>query len=286
MDWFVQLQKVDWKALLIAGTGKLAGAVVILVVGMLVAKWVANGIERALERARVEKTAARFLRRIAHALLLVIILLTVLNILGVPMTSALALLGAAGLAIGLALKDSLSNIASGVMLVTLRPFKEGDVVTVDGLTGTVESLSIFVTRLRGGDNQVYVLPNSLITGTSVTNLTPDMRRRVELVVGIGYDDDIDRARAIALDLMHADKRVLRDPAPDVLVYALGDNAVNLGIRCHVGNADFGGVKFGLLEAIKKAFDAAGISFPYPQREVHLRHVANAADAVGTQPKNQ
>ncbi|MEO8012158.1 MAG: mechanosensitive ion channel domain-containing protein, partial [Dokdonella sp.] len=229
----------------------------------------AGWIGRALKRSSIEPTAALFLGRVVQVALQIVMLLAVVQVLGVPMTSMIAVLGAAGLAIGLALKDSLSNIASGVMLVTLRPFKVGDVVTINGETGSVEVVNIFQTRLRGPDNQTITLPNSLITTDSIINLTPDVRRRIELVVGIGYANDIDLARATAMKIMSADERILADPAPDVLVYELGESSVNLGIRCHVHNADFLITKCMLLEHIKKAFDEVGIGIPFPQREIRI-----------------
>jgi small conductance mechanosensitive channel len=143
--------------------------------------------------------------------------------------------------------------------------------------GKVESVSIFQTCLRGADNQVIVLPNSLVTTDSIINLTPDVKRRIALVIGIGYDDDIDKARAVAMEVMHSDERVLPEPPADVLVYELGDNSVNLGIRCHVANADYFTTKCELTERIKKAFDREGISIPYPQRDVHMFHHAVAQD---------
>ncbi|WP_246372979.1 mechanosensitive ion channel family protein [Marilutibacter spongiae] len=271
MEWFNDLESTQVTAFLVTWGMKLFWALVIFVIGMRLVKWVAGLAEKGLTRAQVEPTAVMFLRKVAYVALLVLLALTSLSILGVPMTSAFALLGAAGLAVGLALKDSLSNIASGVMLVTLKPFKVGDVVTINGETGKVESISIFQTRLRGPDNNTIVLPNSLITTDSIINLTPDVMRRVEIVIGIGYGDDIDEARRIALDLMNGDKRVLAEPAPDVLVYGLGDNSVNLGIRCHVGNADYFVTKCELTEWIKKGFDRAGVSIPFPQRDVHMYH---------------
>ncbi len=271
MEWLSELQSLELKSFLLTWGMKVFWALVIFVIGMRLVKWVAGLAEKGLTRAQVEPTAVMFLRKVAYVALLVMLALTSLSILGVPMTSAFALLGAAGLAVGLALKDSLSNIASGVMLVTLKPFKVGDVVTINGETGKVEDISIFQTRLRGPDNNTIVLPNSLITTDSIINLTPDVMRRVEIVIGIGYGDDIDQARGIAMDLMTGDERVLAEPAPDVLVYGLGDNSVNLGIRCHVGNADYFVTKCELTEWIKKGFDQAGVSIPFPQRDVHMYH---------------
>jgi small conductance mechanosensitive channel len=271
MEWMASIEGVDWKALALTVGTKVLGALLILFIGLRTVKWLSGLAERGLIRADVEPTAVQFLRKVAYVVLLVVLLLAVLQVVGVPMTSMIAVLGAAGLAIGLALKDSLSNIASGVMLVTLKPFRVGDVVNINGETGTVESVSIFQTQLRGADNQTIVLPNSLITSDSIINLTPDFRRRIELVIGIGYTDDIDAARAVALEIMHSDPRVLAEPAPDVLVYSLGDNSVNLGVRCHAGNADYFATKCDLTERIKKGFDRAGISIPYPQRDVHMYH---------------
>lgn len=271
MEWLASIEGIDWRALALTVGVKLLGALLILFVGLRLVKWISGLAERGLTRARVEPTAVQFLRKVAYVVLLVVLLLAVLQVVGVPMTSMIAVLGAAGLAIGLALKDSLSNIASGVMLVTLKPFKVDDIVTINGESGKVESVSIFQTRLRGADNQTIVLPNSLITSDSIINLTPDVMRRIELVIGIGYGDDIATARAVALEIMHADARVLAEPQPDVLVYALADNSVNLGIRCHVGNADYFGTKCDLIERIKNGFDRAGITIPFPQRDVHMYH---------------
>ena len=282
MEWLASIEGIDWKTLALTVGAKLVGALLILFIGLRLVKWVSGLAERGLTRANVEPTAVQFLRKVAYVVLLVVLLLAVLQVVGVPMTSMIAVLGAAGLAIGLALKDSLSNIASGVMLVTLKPFKVGDIVNINGEGGRVESVSIFQTRLRGADNQTIVLPNSLITSDSIINLTPDVMRRIELVVGIGYNDDIDTARAVALDIMRADPRVLAEPEPDVLVYALADNSVNLGIRCHVGNADYFGTKCDLTERIKKGFDNAGVSIPYPQRDVHMYH--HVADGSIVDPR--
>jgi small conductance mechanosensitive channel len=271
MQWLNTLQEIRWQAFAVEWALKLAAGLVILVVGLRLAASLAGLVERALSRAHVETTATQFLRKVVYVVLLVLLALTVLSVFDVPMTSAFAVLGAAGLAIGLALKDSLSNIASGVMLVTLKPFRVGDVVNINGEGGRVEEISIFQTRLRGADNQTIVLPNSLVTTNSIINMTPDTMRRVEVVVGIAYDADIDVAREAALALMRRDTRILAEPAPDVRVYELAANSVNLGIRCHAPNADWFDVKCGVLEGIKKAFDEAGIGIPFPQRDVHLYH---------------
>jgi small conductance mechanosensitive channel len=278
MEWLASLEGIDWKALAVSWGAKLVGALLLLLIGLRVAKWIATVAERGLTRAEVEPIAVQFLRKVAYIALLVVLLLAVLQVVGVPMTSMIAVLGAAGLAVGLALKDSLSNIASGVMLVSLKPFRVGDIVTINGETGKVEAVSIFQTRLRGPDNQTIVLPNALITSDSIINLTPDVMRRINLVIGIGYGSDIDAARGIALEIMKSDERVLADPPPDVLVYELADNSVNLGIRCHTANDDWFVTKCELTERVKKAFDKGGISIPFPQRDVHMyHHVAHDGD---------
>ena len=193
---------------------QLAGALVVFYIGLKVVKWVARLISRALTRAHVEPTAMQFMSRLTYVVLVVVLVLAILQIFfDVAPTSLIAVLGAAGLAIGLALKDSLSNVASGVMLVTLRPFRVGDIVQIAGSSGKVEAVSIFQTRLRGADNQTIVLPNNLITTAPIINLTPDTMRRVELIIGIGYTDDIDAAREAIMSIMRGDQRILAEPAP-------------------------------------------------------------------------
>ncbi len=283
MELIGSLRELDWHAVLVLWGTRLVGALVVLVVGLRLARWISRLSDVALTRAEVEVTAVQFLRKTVYVLLMVVVLLAVLQVVGVPMTSMIAVLGAAGLAIGLALKDSLSNIASGVMLVTQKPFRVGHVVRIAGEQGKVESVSILLTRLRGLDNQVIVLPNSLITADAIVNLTPDVMRRIELVIGISYDDDIDLARSAALAVMGADPRVLAEPPADVLVYELGDNSVNLGIRCHTSNEDWFVTKCDLTERIKKAFDAVGISIPFPQRVLHVTGLETSGLALARLP---
>jgi small conductance mechanosensitive channel len=276
--WTEWLNRFDWPALLSEwGLRALAG-LFLLYLGTRLSRRLSRFSESALQRAGMDPTASMFLRKLVYIGLLVVVILAVLQLFNIPVSSAFAVLGAAGLAIGLALKDSLSNVASGVGLVTLRPFKVGDVVTIAEITGKVESVSIFQTVLRAADNQTVTLPNSLITTAPIVNHTPDVMRRVELVIGIDYGDDIELARRTALDIIHADERILAEPAPDVLVYALAESSVDLGIRCHVANDDFFMTKCELQEKIKLAFDAAGIRIPYPQREMHL-HLRSENDPV-------
>ncbi len=269
MEWLQASEHAYWVDLGINIGGRLLGALVLLLIGLRLARGLGSWIGVKLQNSALESTAAIFLGKVVLIMMQIILLLAVVQLLGVPVTSMFAVLGAAGLAIGLAMKDSLSNIASGIMLVTLRPFHVDDLVTINGVTGKVEMVSIFQTRLRGADNQVITLPNSLITNDSIINLTPDTMRRIELIIGIGYADDIDQARSIAMEIMQSDARVLKDPKPSVFVYELAESSVNLGIRCHVGNADYFATKCELMEAIKKGYDRDGVSIPFPQRDLHI-----------------
>lgn len=266
----------------------IGGALLVFYIGHHVAKWVVRATGRALTRAHVETTSLQFISRVIYIALVIVLLLAILQgFFGIAPTSFIAILGAAGLAIGLALKDSLSNVASGVMLVTLKPFRVGDVVQIGGSSGTVENVSIFQTKLRGPDNQTIVLPNTLITTAPIVNLTPDTRRRIELIIGIGYEDDIDTARRLIMDIMKADQRIFDAPPPDVVVYELADIAVRLGVRCHVSNADHFATKCDLNERIKKAFDVAGISIQQAQRDIRaqrrITEAAHPSAAGGTPP---
>lgn len=266
VSWFHSL---NWERLLETYGVPALAALMVLLVGLWLARRIANVVPRATQRVGADPMLGSFLRNVTYVTALVIVVVITIATLGVPISPLLAVLGTAGLAVGLALKDSLSNIASGVMLVTLRPFHVGDVVTVAGQTGTVESVRIFQTVLNGADLQRFTIPNNLITAAPIINLTAQPNRRVELVVGIGYEDDIAKAREIVLGLIKADRRVLSEPAPDVVVYELAANAVNLGIRCFVRAGDWFGVKATLLEQIKLAFDQGGINIPYPQQDMHL-----------------
>ncbi|WP_159682121.1 mechanosensitive ion channel domain-containing protein [Luteimonas sp. 9C] len=244
-------------------------AAAVLLIGLWLARRLTNLVPKALGRFGLDPMLGDFTRNVVYIASVVIIVVVALGTLGVQTAPLLAVIGTAGLAIGLALKDSLSNIAAGVMLVTLRPFRVGDVVNVAGQTGTVREVRIFQSVLEGPDKQLFTIPNNLITADVITNLTTQGVRRVELVIGIGYGDDIEQARQVALAQVRADARVLDEPGADAVVYELGDNSVNLGIRCFVQSSDWFGTKTSLLERIKVAFDGAGINIPYPQRDTHL-----------------
>jgi len=266
LSWF---QNLNWERLFETYGVPLIAAIVVLLVGMWLARRLSNVLPRATARVGMDPMLGAFMRNVVYAATLVIVGVLAIATLGVPISPLLAVLGTAGLAVGLALKDSLSNIASGVMLVTLRPFRVGDVVTVAGQTGVVREVRIFQTVIGGADNQHTTIPNTLITAAPIINLTAEPTRRVELVIGIGYEDDIQLARDTALAVVKADARVLETPAPDVVVYELGAHSINLGIRCYVKSADHFGTQVTLRERIKLAYDAAGINIPYPQQDMHL-----------------
>lgn len=247
----------------------LAAALAILLVGWWLARRLVRLADGALERMEAEDILRGFVRNAVFAALMVVVIVAALQKVGVPTTSLLAMLGAAGLAIGLALKDSLSNIASGLMLIVQRPFKAGDSVQVAGVEGVVEQVRIFTTRMRTYQNELIVLPNSEITTKPIVNLTYKPLRRADIAVGIGYGDRVDRARAILLGLAKAHPGVLPKPAADVLVTGLGDNSVDLVLRAWVKTEQFLEVRSDLTEAIHREFAEAGISIPYPQRDVHI-----------------
>lgn len=246
------------------------GAVAILIVGWLAADWISRATGRGLRKVeRMDETLARFFESAVRYLVLVVTVIMVLSQFGVQMASLLVVLSTAGLAIGLALQGTLSNVAAGVMLLLFRPFKIGDFVDVAGHAGTVQAISLFVTEMSTPDNVHIVVPNSQVWGASVVNFSHHATRRVDIVVGIGYEDDIDKAMATITSTVEADSRSHGDPAPMVAVTDLGDNSVNFTVRVWCNAADYWGVKFDLTKAIKKALDAAGVNIPYPQRTVHL-----------------
>ncbi len=255
--------------LLISYFFKGLAALAIFVIGKWLARKITTILVKILEKQGVDITLVKFLEGIVYYALLVSVMIAAVGQLGVKTTSFLAVLGAASLAIGLALKDSLANFSSGVMLILFRPFKVGDVVTVAGETGTVEHISVFSTILNTGDNQRKIIPNGGISNATITNITANPTRRVDLVVGIGYDDDIRLAKETLEKIVTADSRVLKDPLPQIAVSELADSSVNLVVRPWVATGDYWGVYFSLMEKIKLTFDEEGISFPYPQHDVHL-----------------
>lgn len=247
-----------------------ATAAVILVVGWIVAGWSSRLVGRMVERnERFDRTIASVLQRMVRWGVLLVTLIAVLGRFGVQTTSLVALLGAAGLAVGLALQGALSNVAAGVMILGLRPFRLGDAVDIGGTVGAVEEIGLFSTRLRTFDGVVVHQPNSNIWGSEIKNFSQAEGRRVDLIVGIGYDDDVGEAIRIAHGLLEGDERVRAEPAPMVAVESLGADSVNLMLRYWTAPADFFPTKLDLTRSVKEAFDAADIGIPFPQRDLHL-----------------
>ncbi|MCG5051762.1 MAG: mechanosensitive ion channel [Myxococcales bacterium] len=249
---------------------RVLGALAILLVGRWMARWVSRVAESALVRAKVDGTLVRFLRNLTYSALLAAVGLAVLSQLGVQTASFLAVLGAAGLAVGLALQGSLSNFAAGVLLILFRPFKVGDFVEAGGTAGTVAEIQLFTTILFGPDNRKFIVPNSQILSATITNFSDIETRRVDMVFGISYQDDIPKAKALLDKLVKEETRILAEPVPVIAVSELGPHGVDLVVRPWVKPDDYWNVRFDFTERVKLAFDQEGISIPFPQRDVHIK----------------
>ena len=245
------------------------GALIIFIVGKWLARKIADLLAKLMEKSDVDATLVNFLKNLAYYTMVVLVVVAAVGRLGVNTTSFLTIIGAAGLAVGLALKDSLSNFAAGVMLVLFRPFTIGDVVSTAGITAKVEKITIFNTLFCTPDNQSVIVPNNKIISDIITNINAKDTRRIDLVVGISYTDDMAQTRDILQGLAKDDSRILTDPETTVAVAELADSSVNLVFRPWVKTADYWAVRFDLTEGIKNALDEAGISIPYPQQDVHL-----------------
>lgn len=263
-------------AVVLAWSGRLVAAIVIMLVGRWVAARFVGAVRRAMARAGIETTLARFLSSVINIVLLVIVALTALGTAGIPTTNFLAVLGAAGLGVGLALKDSLSNFSAGIMLVFFKPFRVGDFVEAASVSGFVNSIGIFSTVIRTPDNRIITVPNGLIYGAIITNYSAEPTRRIDLVIGISYADSVAEARRIIGEVLAADGRVLTDPAPDLLLMELGESSVNLAVRPWVNREDYWEARSDLLENIKRALEAQGLSIPFPQRDLHIVSQAAAS----------
>lgn len=248
---------------------QLVGAGAVLVLGWMSAKWIRRSVRRGLERTEVEPTLVSFVASGTYYLILVFVAVAVLNLFGVQTASLVVALGAAGIAVGMALQGTLSNFSSGVMLLLFRPFHVGDYVEAAGVAGNVEEIGIFQTRLSTTDNVRVVVPNSMIYGDVVRNYSANERRRIDLVVGIGYGDDIGVALDAIRSVLAAEDRLLDEPEPTVAVDGLGDSAVQLVVRPWCRTEDYWSVRRDLVRALKEGLEAAGCQLPYPQRDVHL-----------------
>ena len=248
---------------------KVAIAIVIFVVGRIVARAIANGIRKLMHAQEVDKILETFVSNLAYWAMMTFVIIAAITQLGIATTSLIAIMGAAGLAVGLALQGSLANFAAGVLIVMFRPYRVGDYVEVAGIAGSVLQVQILTTVLKTGDNKQIVVPNAQIMGSIITNYSANDTRRVDMVIGVSYEDDIDKVRATIKELVAADDRILSDPECLIAVAELADSSVNFNVRPWVRSSDYSGVKFDLTEAIKKRFDKEGISFPFPQQDVHL-----------------
>lgn len=251
---------------------KLLLAIIILYVGFKIIKVVLNIWDRIMKRHRVEVSLRRFIHSLFAISLKVLLLISVLSMVGIPMTSFVAVLGAAGLAIGLALKGSLSNFAGGFMIIFFKPFKVGDYIIAQGEEGTVHSITIFSTVLHTADNQKIIIPNGDLSNGSITNKSAEKTRRVDMIFGIGYEDNLKKAKELLFGIIKADKRIHKDPAPFVGIDALADSSVNFKIKVWCDTDDYWRIYYAMNENVKLTFDKEGISIPYPQQDVHLHKV--------------
>jgi len=249
---------------------KILFAVAIFVIGKWVAKWLTNVSKKLMNKANVDQTLTSFIGNLVYILLMVFVILAALSKLGINTTSFIAILGAAGLAVGLALQGTLSNIGAAVLIIIFRPFKIGDFVEAGGAVGVVEEINMFSTIFKTGDNKVVIVPNSAVIGGKITNYSAKETRRVDWIFGIGYEDDLKLAKNVLEDIISKDERVLKEPAPLVAVSELADSSVNFTVRAWVKSADYWGVYFDVIEKVKLTFDEKGISIPYPQLDVHQK----------------
>ena len=247
----------------------LAIALAIFYVGKFAIGLLVRAIGKAMQKQGVDKTLETFIRNLVRSSLLIVVVISAIGAVGIQTTSFIAIFGAAGLAVGLALQGSLSNFASGVLLILFRPYRVGNYIEAAGIAGTVEQVQILTTILKTGDNKQIIVPNSQVMNSIITNYSANDTRRIDMVVGVSYDDDLDKVRATLEALITAEARIMQEPAPLIAVSELADSSVNFVVRTWAKSGDYSGVKFDLTEAIKKRFDKEGISFPYPQQDVHL-----------------
>ena len=249
------------------------GAGLVLLIGWLGSGMLSRLVRRILTRESVDSTLIGFAANLTYMAALALVVITALGQLGVPTTSFAAVIGASALAVGFALQGSLANFAAGVMLMFFRPFKAGDFVEIGGVSGIVEEIQVFSTKIRTGDNREITVPNGQITSGAITNYSAKETRRIDLVFGIGYGDDLAKAKAILDRIVRSDERVLADPEPTIAVSELADSSVNFVVRPWVKSGDYWDVRSDLMERIKLEFDAQGVSIPFPQTDVHLHQVA-------------
>jgi len=263
----------DWMPVVITFATRLAIAIVIYLVGRWVARLLTRILKRVLKKREVDPVLVDFLGTIVNVLVTLVAVVAAIDTLGIPATSLLAVLGAAGLAVGLALKDSLANFAAGVMLVLFRPFTKGDFIDAGGTTGTVDQVRLVSTTLLTPDNKQVTIPNSIVWGTTITNYSAKDTRRLDMVFGVGYDDDLKVAAGVLERVCREHAKVLEEPAIKVFVTNLGDSSVDFAVRPWVKTEDYWGVRAEIMERAKVELEAAGCSIPFPQRDVHIHQAA-------------
>jgi len=248
---------------------RVVAAIVIFVLGRWAALGVARIIKRIMVRSKVDQTLVSFVRNLSYIALLAFVVIAALNQLGIQTASFIAVLGAAGLAVGLALQGSLGNFAAGVLMIIFKPFKVGDYIEGAGTAGTVEKIEIFTTQLKTPDNKTVIVPNAKMTGENIINFTTKGTRRVDFVFGISYSDNIDKARSIIKEIIDQDERVIKEQEPMIVVSELADSSVNITLRAWTSASDYWSFYFDTIEKVKKQFDAQGVSIPFPQRDIHI-----------------
>jgi len=267
---------IDWAGLWQQSQGVIMGfglkaliAIVIFYVGRMIARLITKGLRNMMQSQEVDKILETFVCNLVYWMLMAFIIIAAMSQLGIQTTSLIAVMAAAGLAVGLALQGALGNFAAGVLIVMFRPYRVGDYIEAAGIAGSVLQVQILTTMLKTGDNKLIVVPNGQIMSSIIINYSAHKTRRIDMVIGVSYDDDIDKVRNTIRELIDADDRILKDPECLIAVSELADSSVNFTVRPWVNRADYSGVKFALTEAIKKRFDKDGISFPFPQQDVHL-----------------
>lgn len=251
---------------------KLALAIIVLIIGLLVIKSITNLIKKVMKKRKMDEALTSFLSSFLSALLKVLLIISVIQMVGVETSSFVAILAAAGFAVGLALSGTLQNFAGGVMLMIFKPFKVGDFISAQGHTGTVNEIQIFNTILKTPDNKTIIQPNGSLATGSMVNFSTEPTRRVDFTFGIGYSDDIDATKVVLQRLIDADTRILKNPAPFIAVSELADSSVNFAVRVWANSGDYWGIFFDMTEAVKKEFDKENISIPFPQTDVHVHNV--------------
>lgn len=265
------MQNIDFMDILMTYGLNLVWAILTLVVGLWIVKFISRGVRKGLDKGETEETLKSFLTSIITILLKVMVYITALGMLGVEMTSFIAILGAAGLAVGLALSGALQNFAGGVMILLFRPFKAGHFIDAQGHMGTVKEIQIFSTILKTPDNKTILIPNGKLANDSMTNFSIEEKRRVDWTFGIGYGDDIDKAYEVINRLLSEDDRILDDPKPFLALKELADSSVNITVRVWVNAGDYWPVFFRMNEKVYKTFEDEGLSIPFPQRDVHIHN---------------